>query len=732
MKRDVRRGEAGASLVLVLVALVVFGLLVPVLGQFGSVNGVSAYIVKGQRYDRYAADSGMQAAIAWAQKNRTAGRNNLACPRLSFPSFGSQSPAFQRTVHVDCQGFHDSGVPQETPVMPAYAVQALGDGKKPGIDILGNGTLTTGGAWWSNSWTPKAIDVDTNSVIDATADVVGGKGSCANIIAAPNRCGTDTVPDPLVAGLDPTHWSSAVNSIRDVPLQDVFRAADGSVQCPPISPSRVLALQPGFYWDVDGLNKVGSGDCGPVVIWFQPGKYYFDFDFFDDTHTDDAARWTIGGGSSQVVVVGGTRTWPTGGAEVIAAANAVAHAGSTTSGACASGAAGVELNFGSSSHVLLEPPALMELCPLIANDHQQFSIYNTVNGATPVQPAPTLSTTPTGATADGHGDPFTWPDTPPTVAAGPLANLDCPTPAARCTDTGPNPEFWSGTLTDANGSRGATGTITMTIPDPVPAGTRLEQFDLSITHRETEGRNNDLDQLRVWVEGLPPGVTCDGIGTAARPAPVRPSVDEWTTTASQLTCRIDPGGRRAYRPSANLRVKYEVVTRGHRGGDGNPDPSVTVDVDQVKLIGHFTPPVVRAVDRCVADATCKLLEIDNRPGSRDARAFIWGTVYTPQGSVRLNAGGHSDFGFERGVVARSVSVDSLPTADPKFVPFALPGGGSYTDRLVTFEAFLNADTSPILSARVRFCDLEPGLGAAVDGCTQGGGPPRVKAWTPKR
>ena len=69
-----RRDERGVSLVLVLVTLTIFGLIVPVLGQFGSTNGVSGYVLKGQRFDRYAAEAGMQAAIGWAQGQRQAGR----------------------------------------------------------------------------------------------------------------------------------------------------------------------------------------------------------------------------------------------------------------------------------------------------------------------------------------------------------------------------------------------------------------------------------------------------------------------------------------------------------------------------------------------------------------------------------------------------------------------------------------------------------------------------------
>ena len=77
------RDQRGVSLVLVLVTLVIFGLIVPVLGQFGSTNGVSGYVLKGNRFDRYAAEAGMQAAINWAQGQRQAGRQGTHCPDIT-------------------------------------------------------------------------------------------------------------------------------------------------------------------------------------------------------------------------------------------------------------------------------------------------------------------------------------------------------------------------------------------------------------------------------------------------------------------------------------------------------------------------------------------------------------------------------------------------------------------------------------------------------------------------
>src|SRR3954452_16418263 len=111
-----RRDERGVSLVLVLVTLVVFGLLVPVLGQFGSANGVSGYVLKGQRFDRYAAEAGMQGAIQWAKSQRQVGRQGTRCPDITTPTDlnGSGTNA-TRTVNVQCAGFDGNGLPEDTP-----------------------------------------------------------------------------------------------------------------------------------------------------------------------------------------------------------------------------------------------------------------------------------------------------------------------------------------------------------------------------------------------------------------------------------------------------------------------------------------------------------------------------------------------------------------------------------------------------------------------------------------
>ena len=276
--------ESGASLILVLVALTVFGLLVPVLGQFGSANGVSGYIVKGLRFDRYAADNGVQGAIALAQTDRTMGRAYVPCPDVTS-TMNAGSTAFQRDVTVKCKGFSGSGDPLGDPSKPAlgdpstpaYAVLALDPNGSHSIDVDSTGGLKTSGPWWANG-DRNQTSADLHRVrIDATTDLFGATGQCqlagsppAQIFAAPGRCGKGDPnrPDP--------GYRSQVQAIGDVPVQSLAYDPVHGDPCSAIPADRVLRLAPGHYWDGVGLDKIGQGLCGPVALWLQPGKFYFD------------------------------------------------------------------------------------------------------------------------------------------------------------------------------------------------------------------------------------------------------------------------------------------------------------------------------------------------------------------------------------------------------------------------------------------------------------------------
>jgi|GEM_PF-6069338 hypothetical protein len=671
--------ESGVSLIMVLVALTVFGLLVPVLGQFGSVNGVSGFIVKGQRFDRYAADNGVQSAIAYAQTRRTAGRAHVPCPDITSTMNGA-STGFKRDVTVKCTGFDESGIPLGSDSVPKYAVLALA-GSGTGIDILKSGRVKTKGPWWANSVGRSAIDYE--ATIDGSADLVGAVGGCkgsqgAQLFAAPNRCGKGdlAVDDPLYSR------SSQIQAIGDVPVQNLNYDPVGGDPCDAVPTNHVLALAPGYYWDKAGLTKIGQGGCGPVVIWLQPGRFYFDFDFYNQGVRD--STWSIGHDSTntKVVLVGGARTWdPSAGVDAIWGRVPTLN-GAGTGGACDTTLPGVELVFGSAAHLEVQSPGRVELCPLIAGEgggQQHLSIVGRTEGGTsPVVDAPVA--TPTSVVPGGAS--FTWP------AALAPGSLDQPECTNNNNGNGCDPtKFMEGTLS----GRRRDATLTMVIPNHIPAQARLDQLVITVVHREPNANNDgrDGDSVTAALASPMPGVDCTG--------DLRLD-DRWHSDA--ITCDLDPN-----RTPMLALANFTLTLALHNGnGDGeNNNQSMTFQADQVRVNGRSTAPSLRAESGCVLGGGCPLLFGDNSGGSHAAAVFVWGTVDAPLGAVQMDYSGSQAFKFARGVVVESFQLKNLPAASSTdFIPVSLPNGGIYSTRTVEFEAQVGTKTK--LRARVEFAD----------------------------
>ena len=673
--------ESGASLILMLVALTVFGLLVPVLGQFGSANGVSGYIVKGLRFDRYSADNGVQGAIALAQTDRTMGRAHVPCPDVTS-SMNVGSTAFRRDVVVKCQGFAGSGDPVGSPSTPKYAVLGL-DGGEHSIDVDSSGRLKTSGPWWANG-DPGQTSADIHGVtIDASTDLFGAQGGCreaagAHIYAAPKRCDTGKPELQDVTGTIPDLNGVVV----DLPVA----AADA---CASIQPNGVVSLPPGIHWNLDWLNALTDGSCRrDVVIHLIPGVQYVDVDFYDPSRSgSDASQWQIGGsGGSPVAVVGGASTsW----GDAAGAYRAASHPNSaTTPGACDLGQDGVELVLGSRSNITIQSAAHVELCPRRATPGlQQISISGPTSGRTaePQNVVPGLPMTAVGATVDRQ-DQFTWPNAPtPLTPIGPIRTRDCS--AGR--DCGaPGTNYLEGVLS----SRGrGEATITMDVPNPFTKNDRLDALTIDISHRETEndeqgggnGKKNRITEMWFEVTGL-------GAPRECRNRRNLDKRDDWT----QDTVLCDIGNLKAPLPDPasvpTLKVILHIATNGGERG------SVAVDVDQVALRGAETAltPRLQACD-------CDALNVDNNGNGNAASAYVWGTVVLPTADVNEDFGGSTTFGLKRGVIARRFKLENLAN-DPNFIPVSLPGGGIYADRIVEFEAQISG--KPKLRARVAFPD----------------------------
>jgi hypothetical protein len=708
-----RRGEeSGVSLVLVLVALTVFGLLVPVLGQFGSVNGVSAYVVKGQRFDRYAADSGMQAAIAWARQVRTAGRNRVPCPDITTGLLSGSSGAFDRSVSVQCRGFQGSGVPQSTGSIPQFAVHALDNGvDEDGIEVLGSGRLRTRGAWWSDTGNPGGAEaISVNGVdVNASDDFVGGKGPCAvrsggSLTASPLWCdNTRFVPEPVDG------WTSNADSIDALPIQDV-------PGCP--SDNGVVVLQPGFYWDRAGLERLTDGrSCDrDIAVQLLGGTYYFDFDFYD---SGVVAPWTIGGGEHRTVIVGGEPTgWnPGAGDAVDQAAAAIGNATSDAAGACADGT-GPQLIFGSDAQMVVDAPARMELCSP-GGSGQRVSLFGQRENE-PTTGTHTARSVPDAGTVTTQRGTF---DMPPNVPASTLADSEC-----VGTESCDAPDYVGGTLSGPK----AHATIDLRLPNQVPRSGRVDSVTLFVDHREASSNPDRLDSLHVSLTDGQVTVNCGN-----RLDQDLSQRDGWHE--DRFTCDNGPG-----RPLPAALGEFHVEITLVNGDAEDREASTTTDfaLDHVRLEASYTLPTLRRQSGCVTTAECRWFFVDNQDasGAEAAHAWVRGTVYTTLARVRLRMNHNAGVGLTRGVVARNIQIDD-PTDTDGYSPVSLPDGGSYTDRLVTFEAIVGDDSSPTLTARVRFCDPQPpdadrkdGASGDPDGCPDvpAGSAPRIISWEPKK
>ncbi len=669
-----RKDQRGVSLVLVLVALTIFGLIVPVLGQFGSVNGISAYIVKGQRYDRYAADNGMNAAIAWAASRRTAGREHVPCPDIVTDVPG-QSVTSNRHVVVKCTGFATSGVPFDNGSIPAYAVLGLNPGRHSvDIETDVNGRLKTRGAWWANG-NAGDTSADIHGVqIDATDDLFGATGSChpsagAHIWAAPLQCDSNRVVE------DPGYTSTLATLAGS--------HADRVLDCASIQANGVLALAPGIHWDAAFLTQASTGRCSGhpnVVIWLQPGPHYFDFDFYDPRADTE---WTMGGSSrGTATVIGGVPVgWDPGGApDQNAAARAAVNQdnAATTAGACDLGAPGVELVLGSTSHLTVNSSTQFELCPFRTDSSGQ---HLAISGPKISEAAPSSDvavSTPRTAVPDASTG-FSWP---PALPVPPEPN---PLAAPECSRDSCEPRlFQEGRL---EGRRGRTGTVQMLVPNRIPENAKINTLVLEVRHREPTSDNGDGDR-RDQIDGI--SAVISGLGVDATCRRVGPN-ENWTTDGLQCTlARPIPAPNPADVP--DLQVALTFTTNG---GDNN---SAIEQLDYVAVGANVTRAGIRA-ERC-PDSRCRVVDIDN--GSAGS-AFVWGTVYLPTAAVHADLGGRTAFKFGRGVVADSVILENL-SSDPSFVPIELPGGGIYTTRIVAFEATVGTATEPTLKSRVSFAD----------------------------
>ncbi|MFQ6144209.1 hypothetical protein ACLMNJ_14170 [Streptomyces seoulensis] len=363
-----RDDEQGATLILALAFVVVFGLVtVSVLSFAGTgLKAASVYVDQGKR--GYSADGATQLAI------NNFSQGNPCAPYTAPPING-------RRMTVHCDPLNASPALTRA-TQPQDALRSLGRAAKDGIDVSTRGLRVQGGVFsHSNVTTGAGASMTVSGDVSAVGD-------CSRAVSqtplpptqAPyaHDCADDTPPAPAdeAVGGDPDYTPPATA----VPVRRTAPA------CP--APGSWLArLRPGYYDDARALTHLTGGDCPHVVVWLEPGVYYFDFTF-----TGGSAVWTVD--DPTVSVVGGTRAgW--------APASPTRPAVPDPGGCDRTRPEGVEVMMGGGSRFQVDR-GHVELCAPVTPDRQQIAVY----GVQPPKPShplkPTAVVTNVGFAHPGH------------------------------------------------------------------------------------------------------------------------------------------------------------------------------------------------------------------------------------------------------------------------------------------------------------------------------------------
>jgi hypothetical protein len=259
-------GERGASLVLALAFLALFGVFIVALLGFAEASFRATVGVHDQGMAQYAASSAVDTAIQRVRTSLTLGAEGDTTCGLSYPAVDG-APA----VTVDCLPQPGSGNVHPGVDAPWNALLTLAG---MGVDSSQSGTLAVTGPIFSN--TNISLHIPGQPKLDATDLPVTARGSCGTNIAdwtyatlTCNFSGSDiTGDDPL--------YTSRLGELAAPSASNVNRPAT----CIGSGATATIAYTPGYYTDVRVLTQTASPcNNSSVTRWFQPGVYYFDFDF---------------------------------------------------------------------------------------------------------------------------------------------------------------------------------------------------------------------------------------------------------------------------------------------------------------------------------------------------------------------------------------------------------------------------------------------------------------------
>src|SRR5579884_2760251 len=256
-----QRNESGSALIIALFFATIFSLLVVSVISF--------------------TDAGLKATGAFVDQGKTAsaasGAVDTAIKRFSMagPCGDYAAPAInnQATI-VHCDDLKAPADIAET--QPQNALLSLGaSSSESGIHATSN--MQVQGDVFSNS----TIDAGAGSTMTVSGDVsaVGNCSGVAQAALAPSQpayvkdCANSAPAADPVIGADPDYPAPTTA----VPVRQTVPGCT-----PPPSPAWLVTLAPGYYDDAGALSELTNGtSChgANIVVWLQPGIYYFDFTF---------------------------------------------------------------------------------------------------------------------------------------------------------------------------------------------------------------------------------------------------------------------------------------------------------------------------------------------------------------------------------------------------------------------------------------------------------------------
>lgn len=672
--RSTQRDQSGSALIIALIFVTVVAVIVAGLLQLGDATTLGGNRLAVQKDQLYYADGAIDAAIQTVRTSDKLGLpNSTDCIEgggpyvLPNPSARPDLPS----ITVTCTGQTPTG--GAAPDQPQNAILTTGTTAPDGFCI-------TGGSNGANNVVTVAGNISSRNSVN-----VAGK-SCPGGTGGGNGNPTLQVLGDLTAaacsGSIVTTTGNEDCSASTTDQDPGYTAAATSYTSLVMDPAptcvglggTIVDFHPGYYSDI----PVPPAACANSQVWWfdpgsgpAPGVDYFDF------NNTGALQWNL---QDKTAVVGGT---PSGWSPTTSSDTFVYNLGSGTR--CgnnnkpgASQKLGVQWILGGGSSLLIgHNGTYLELCgsSTSANDRQHIALY-TYGGADNAAKESRAAATAISAASTVVNDTKTATQFTPVGTTSLADAVSAPdVKSAKAVLSNTTKALMSAQL-DLSG---------FSVPSVTP-GSQITAVQVQVAHSE-----NPSSKVSASV-AVTPG-TPNWKATATASGATLTPVDANGVTCTSYT----------YECLSQLAQNLTVTYAASLGGNATTG---TATVDSVQLqVNYMTP----ALENSVVTGANPLVST-----TVNQNVFLHGTAYTPSGLLFLDVQNTVTTIFDRGVVARALSVIANPSTKqvaPVFqIPAAVPAG-----RQVVFKAYTGdpASSRPVIVAVVTYSDFELTNGGAT-------------------